>query len=287
MRQRMSYWSCSKFANWLRGSEKPTSHSAAGWRQWQREAKRAHRIRFWLAEEGLDAVQSAIAWPVDKLYDIKYYINNRWVSASHALTAHPSDIKPGDWSDVGSRFLPCLFNELVDFVEIEKAWSNVAWSKEAREKYNPPFWSWGWFRWRTWRSPEAGIEHLTWETTLTNEDWLDDNEKHLVEPTHQAHAAKEILELYNWWKNIYPKRQSATNLSGWSDWCDARRERIKQEEGSDTDDFALLDSSIESEEDRKETRRILDLCQEIENQQEIEDTEMLVRLIKIRNQLWT
>jgi hypothetical protein len=284
--QRSNYWSCSKFANWLRGTAKPPAETGAGWRKWNRAAKASHPLRYWLAEEGLDKIQNAIWWPVDKIYDAKYYVNNRWVTRTHTLTSHPKDIKRGQWCDVGNRFLPCLFNELVEFVEVEKAWSNIAWSKESREKYNVPFWGVGWFRWRTWRSAEAGIEHLKWEIGLTNEEWLDEDKKHEAEPTGQAKAAKEMLELYTWWTEVYPNRKDPIELSGWSDWCDRRRNKIKQEE-PDADEFAILDSSDEDENEQAETRRILDLCNTIEKQQEDEDTEMLIRLIRIRNHMWT
>lgn len=243
-------------------------------------------MRYWIAEEGLDYIQDFITWPTRKLYDVKYYINNRWVTHTHSLTAHPRDIKPGEWRDVGNRFLPCLFNELVDFVEVETAWSNIAWDKKAREKYNPPFYAWGWFRWRTWRCPEAGIEYLKWAMTLTNEEWLEEDKKHLAEPTGQAVAAKEILELYTWWKEIYPNRQDPMDLSGWTVWCNRRREKVKDDD-ENIRWSALLGSENETEGEQAETRRILDLCREIEKQQEDEDTEMLKRLIDIRNHLWT
>jgi hypothetical protein len=41
------------------------------------------------------------------------------------------------------------------------------------------------------------------------------------------------------------------------------------------------------EEDHVETRKILDTNREIEAAYEAEDTEMLIRLIKNRNSLWT
>jgi hypothetical protein len=286
MGRRTHYWSCSKFANWLRGTPKPSAETVAGWRNWRKIAKGASPVRYWLAEEGLDKIQDFIWYPVDKLYDAKYYINNRWVTRSHQLTAHPKDIKRGDWCDLSNRFLPCLFNELVNFVEIEKAWKNVAWSKEGRKKYNVPFWGVGWFRWRTWRCPEAGIEHLKWETTLTNEEWLDEDKKHEAEPTGQALAAREILELYTWWKEVYPNRKDPHDLSGWSHWCNRRRKKIKQEE-PDANEFAILDSSDETESEQAETRRILDLCNKIEQEQQDEDERMMIRLIKIRHHLWT
>jgi hypothetical protein len=103
------------------------------WDNWTTAAQMKHNFRYWLAEEGLSYLQDFVTWPVRKIYDVKYYINNRWVTRTHALTAHPRDIKPGAWCDVGNRFLPCLFNELVDFVETESAWSHIAWgSKEDR-----------------------------------------------------------------------------------------------------------------------------------------------------------
>jgi hypothetical protein len=286
MAQRTHYWSCSKFANWLRGTPKPGAQTGKGWNDWHKTAKKAHPVRYWIAEEALDSIQNAIWWPVDKLYDVKYYINNRWVTTTHALTAHPKDIKRGEWRDVGNRFLPCLFNELVEFVEVETAWSNVAWDKESRKKYNAPFYSWGWFRWRTWRSAEAGIEHLKWAMTLTNEEWLEEDNKHEAGPTGQATAAKEIFELYTWWKEVYPNRKDPMELSGWSAWCDRRREKLKDED-EDTRWRAMLGGEDETTDEQAETRRILDLLREIEKQQDDEDTEMMIRLIKVRNHLWT
>ena len=116
---RSHYWTCSKFADWLRGTKKLGAGTSEEWDEWNTTAKMKHNFRYWLAEEGLDILQTIVYYPTDKLHDLKYYINNRYVTRSHALTAHARDIKPGNWSDVGNRFLPCLFNELVDFVEID------------------------------------------------------------------------------------------------------------------------------------------------------------------------
>ena len=159
---RNNYWTCSKFADWLRGTTKLKCGTAEEWHEWETRAKADYPVRWWLAEEGLDMVQKFIMYPVDVLYAIKYYINNRFITRTHALTAHPRDIPRGQWRDVGYRFLPCLFNELVDFVEVESAWSHIAWDKEARDKYKSPWYATGWFRWRTWRCPEAGVDHLKW-----------------------------------------------------------------------------------------------------------------------------
>jgi len=217
---------------------------------------------------------------MDKLDNIRYYINNRWVSHSHRLTAHPRDIKPGQWQDVGNRFLPCMFNELVDFVEIEQAWHHCMWSNEMKTKYNVPWYRSGWLRWRTWRCPEAGLEYLHWASTLTNEEWLDESEKHKAEPTYQANAAKEIIELYTWWTTTYRNRPDPYEASGWSAYCDACRE----------ENGGSLWGSLKDAKNpalKKQGDKSLKLLRKIEETYEKEDEAMMIRLIKVRNALWT
>lgn len=272
---RANYWSCSKFADWLRGTPKLEAGTSREWHEWKKSARSRHPWRYWLAEEALGKIQDFIAWPADKINDIRYYINNRWISRSHGLTAHPRDIRPGEWQDLGHRFLPCMFNELVDFVEVETAWHHCAWDEEARKKYNTP-WTRRFFRFRTWRSMAAGIDHLEWASGLTNAEFLEDHEKHRAEPTHQARAAQEILELYRWWTVTRPARPDAHEISGWTALCAARRHKHG--------DIFLGD---EEESEREKTRQTLDVLSKIEQQYEDEDEAMMIRLIKIRQSLWT
>jgi hypothetical protein len=231
-----------------------------------------------LAEEALGHIQDFVTWPIRKIYDIKYYINNRWVSRTHSLTAHARDIKPGQWQDVGNRFLPCLFNELVDFVEIESAWSHIAWGdKEARAKYDPPFWASGWFRWRVWRCPQAGLDHLDWAMTLTNSDWCGPDHPDYNKPTGQAIRAKEIKELYTWWTTVYPNRPDPYDASGWTEYCERSREL----------NGGKLFGSKKTPELEKLSNKTHKLLQKIEADYEKEDEAMMIRLIKARDSLWT
>lgn len=273
---RSTYWSCTNFADWLRGTMKPSSATSKGWSSWKKEAEKNHPIRYWIAEEGLDKLQNFVYWPADVANNIRYYINNRWVSKSHALTAHPRDIKPGAWCDVGNRFVYCLFNELVDFVEIETAWHHVVWDEEARKKFRVPWYRRGWFRWRTWRCPEAGIAHLEWASSLTHDATIQ-NGKWVGKPTHQAMVAMEILDLYHWWTEDRPNRPDPHDASGWSAICDRRREK-------NPDDFMGED---DTKEERAQTRRALKMIAQIEKKYDDEDERMLIRLIKIRKGLWT
>lgn len=276
---RSNYWSCSPFADWLRGTAKPLAEDGKGWRVWQRAAKDSHPIRFWIAEEGLDHLQNMVYWPADRLYDIKSYINNRWVTRTHALTAHASDIKPGSWCDVGNRFLPCLFNELRDFVEVELAWWHTAWDQEARKKYRAPFWSWGWFRWRTWRSAQAGLDNLEWQRGLTmDETWgVAPGDPDYGKPTPQAERAQEILDLYIWWTEIRPQRPDVHDASGWTAYCEMRRGK----------GYDFLDMDDKTPQERKMCQDALRRSQEIEEAYENEDEAMMIRLIRARRSLWT
>jgi len=281
--QHSRYWSCSPFADWLRGTKKLSAGTAEQWDDWTTAAQMKHNFRYWLAEEGLGHLQDFVTWPIRKIYDVKYYINNRWVTRTHSLTAHPKDIRPGEWCDVGNRFLPCLFNELVDFVEVELAWWHIAWADPAEKaKYDAPFWATGWFRWRTWRCPQAGLDNLDWQRSLKHDvdsGWAE-GDPNIGKPTPQAVKAQEVLDLYRWWKDVYPNRPDAHDVSGWSEYCE-----LKRKEHGETGLSFMKESA--NPETRALGDRALTKTHEIEQAYEDEDTEMMVRLIKVRHGLWT
>lgn len=280
MALRSKYWSNSKFADWLRGTPKLDAGTSKEWNDWKKSAELNHPVRYWIAEEALDAIQNFINYIPDKLYDFKYYINNRYISRTNSLTAHPRDIRPGAWCDVGNRFLPCLFNELVNFVEVELAWWHIAWSdKDEKAKYNAPFWATGWFRWRTWRCAQAGLDNLEWQRNLVwKEEELGADSPEVGTRTYQAIKADEILALYKWWTEVYPNRPDPHDVSGWSAICDRARQ---------TDEGVLSVLEDGTKESREEINRALDISQKIEQQYRDEDEAMMIRLIKIRDNLWT
>jgi len=271
-----NYWSCTKFADYIRGTPKLKVGTSEEWDEWSTTAKMRHNFRYWVAEDLLDDIQEVFLYIPERLNDVRYYINNRWVSRAHSLTAHPRDIKPGKWQDVGHRFLPCLFNELVDFVEIEQAWHTCIWDEEARKKYSPPWWRSGWLRWRTWRSPEAGLAYLNWAMSLTNKDYIEPGEKE--EPTYQAEAAREIKELYLWWTTVYRNRPDPYDASGWTAYCEASRLANGGKLNFGDDKTPELETMCNIAHQK---------LQEIEKAYEEEDEAMMIRLIKIRQSLWT
>jgi hypothetical protein len=271
---RNHYWTCSKFADWLRGTPKLGAGTGEEWRDWRKKAK-LKKFRYWLAEEGLDYLQTVFYYIPDKIYAFKYYINNRWITKTHSLTAHPSDIPRGEWRDVGGRFLPCLFNELRDFVEVELAWWHLVWEgAEERKKYNAPWWRFGWWNVRVWRCPQAGLDNLSWQMNLTNIEYTDKDSPDYGQPTMQATNAKEIYDLYMWWTVERPKRVEPMDATGWTEYCNRRR-------SDDEDDFFL------DRKDGVDTSPMLDAMHKMEEAYEKEDEEMMIRLIKVRRALWT
>jgi hypothetical protein len=260
------YWSCSKFADWVRGTPIPRAGTTKDWNAWEKSARKK-QFRYWLAEEGLDLIQNFLNWPKNRLNALRYYCDNRWIYKTHALT---SSLKPGQWYDFDTRILHSAFDALVDFVEIEQAWHHLVCSDK---KYRRTI-----FRIRQWRNPDAGMEHLNWEAGLRHdEDWVDRNDPDFGKPTHQALAAVETIALYKWWKETRPKRPDPMDASGWSDYCDSRKK----------DDDLWPDLEDETEEERARASEIRAILRKMEHDQEEEDTEMLIRLVKLRHSLWT
>lgn len=276
---RANYWTCSKFADWIRGTAKPHAETSKGWNLWKKTAKEKHPIRYWIADDGLDYLQNIWMWVPDQLNNIRYYINNRWVHITHGMMSH--SLEPGKWHEFETRLLHSAFDQLVDFVEIEQAWHHVCWDEEARKTFKTPWWRKHWWsRWgKVWRCPEAGVAYLEWASGLTLNDFRNPSDPNWNEPSPQAMNAREALELYNWWKYDRPARPDPYDESGWSEHCAKRRETT----GSDL--FESLEDSTPAE--QKASREILDDLHSIEESYFKEDEEMLIRLVKIRRGLWT
>jgi hypothetical protein len=93
----------------------------------------------------------------------------------------------------------------------------------------------------------------------------------------QAVRAKEIKELYTWWTVIRPARPDAYEASGWTDYCEKAREL----------NGGRLFGSKSTPELKKLSDKSHKLLQKIEAAYEKEDEQMMIRLIKARDSLWT
>jgi hypothetical protein len=162
-RARFDYWSCSNFANLIRGTTKPPALGWDEWEVWRKQSEKKHPFRYWVAEEVLDFLQDIVNFPMDIYYTIEVYIRNRFIGKLHYLR---TGLKPGEYYDLDHRILHGLFNELVLFVE-----------------------------------KESGLDHLNWACRLKlNEDYgFSPDDEDYNKPTAQAIDSQKILQLYNWW----------------------------------------------------------------------------------------
>ena len=243
------------FLDLLRGTDCPEAATLEAWDDWRDLAKQKP-VRYWLVEEALPSIRRAILSPYTLYREITWYLRNRYISKSHALT---SNLKRGQYHEFETRLLNSLFDELINFVEIEEAWMHQICNKEKRLS---------WFgRLFKQRSPEDGLAHLKWASELIYDDsyGIDKSAPEYGKRPHQALAADEILELYDWWKNKHNNRPDPMDACGWSDHCKLSRNDQK----------------------KKDTKKLLDDLHDLEQAFEKEDTEMLVRLVKIRSNLWT
>lgn len=248
--------------------EKPVALQWHEWDEWEEKMRKERPLAFWLNDtvpDFFDDIWRSITKPFN---DLRYWIRCRVFDKYHVIN---TGLEPG-YADCDTRLLHGMFNLLVDFVEVEKAWMCVVFDNDARKKYKYPPFSVGSFRIRSFRCPEAGLAHLDWEYSLGNPN-LDEYER----CESQSATAAEILYLYKWWKEVRPNRPDYHDASGWSNWCEYR----------DKKGYRMFDDSQYSEEEKAEQRRILDLSHKLETDQFNEDSEMLTRLIKIRGSLWT
>jgi len=196
-RSRINHWTCSKFADWIRGTPKPFALEWEAWDTWHKQAKRKYPFRYWVADKFLRYMQDFVNLPMDIYHTIEVYIRNRFIDKTHCLK---TGLKAGEYYDLDTRILYALFYELIELVEMDYAHMS-AWGEKKNYKFIKG------------RCPEAGLDYLNWAINLKCGDdhgFLKDD-KLYGQPTEQAKAAQKILELYNWWK-IRDNRQDPYEL---------------------------------------------------------------------------
>jgi len=247
---------------------KPHALQWGEWKVWHSTTKAERPFAYFITETVPDKFDDFVKFFTKPINDLRYGFRVRVFDRYHVIQ---TGLKPG-YNDCDTRMMHGMFNLLVDFVEIEKAWMHVIWDKDERKKHQYPWWSIGWTHFKTFRNPQAGIANLKWEMTLDSPTIA----PHERSPA-QAQAAREIWEIYHWWKFARPARPDPYDASGWTEHCELLRQQGKD----------LFDFGAETDEERTRGSDCLARCREIEEAYEAEDDKMLIRLIKIRKSLWT
>lgn len=222
----------------------PTAMTMPEWKNWHEQTKKEKPLAYFLKYNVLEKIENFISSIGREYRNFIYFFKYR---TTHRYNILHTGLKP-NYYDLDTRMMHGLFNELVNFVEVDKALMNNIWGQKKFEK--KPFFG-------RPRSKELGLDYLEWETKLE-------------ESGGQAENAKEVIALYKWWTEVYKNRPDPNEASGWSGYC----ERNSIEE--------IMDGNT-----KEDSQIYLDKLREIEVQYEKEDEEMLIRLIKIRKQLWT
>lgn len=247
-RSRVNYWSCSRFADWLRGEKKPGALEWKSWEEWRKSASSKRPFRYFLAETLLDRLQDIFMFPWDAARSFSNWRHNRFVAKTHYLK---TGLKPGCYHELDERILHGLFNEFREFVEGELAHMQ-SWGENEKK-----------YVFKRGVCPEAGVDHLKWAAALKHEEPITDKrDPDWGKPTPQAKAAAKMLDLYRWWTEDRPSRPDPMEASGWAE---------------------LHDKDVGD----KAKRAALKKLNKIEEDYEAEDERMLVRLIKLRRSLWT
>lgn len=262
-RFRANYWSCGSVANWILRTfcktDKPRAMTMEGWAEWKRNAQQTNRIAFWVADTGLNLVQDVIRWPLDVAESAVYQVRMRFIERRHVMRTG----LPAGFYEYDTRLLHAMFTELVDFVEVEKAWMSVLWSDEDAVKYKLPWWAKRRLtRFGRWRCKQAGIDYLNWEISLKDTE----NGGHCV---RQSDAASELLALYRWWTEVRPAR------------VDPFADEAMVESAAKT-----LDGS-DTPEDKEHRAQLAAAGFDLERQYADEDCEMMIRVVRISRSMWT
>lgn len=248
-----------RLKNWL-DLDKPEALAWEEWEEWHAATKKARPLAYFCSE----SIPSKIGFVThkfvkDPINSTRYWIRVRLFDRYHIIR---TKLPPG-YHDCDERLLFGAFNMLIEYVENELP-SVVMKFDPADEKKGKkhPWWSKGWTRFKSHTDPKMGLRHLRWEMSLG------------ASSPEQSDKAREIWQLYHWWKFVRPLRLDAYEAAGWSEF-------YKNSELKD------VFSNKRTKEQRDQEKELLRLVDEIEQAYNDEDEKMLIRLIKIRRHLWT
>jgi hypothetical protein len=193
--------------------------------------------------------EALFVWPITMpILRAVSWVRYRTIRRYHIVS---TGMKPG-YSDMTERMLHVNFNMLKDFVEIEKAHMFNVFGANDVYKHN---------------DKNAGIAHLLWEMSL------DDGSK------KQAENAREIYDLYNWWIDERPLRVDSFETPEHNAYWKLRTEIYGVK--------FTCSGDKENPELKKLQTKAYNLAEKLQKSYSKEDEKNLIRLMKIREALWT
>ena len=137
---RVSYWSNSKFAAKLREvlglPKQPKAATADGWDEFYKLEQSISPFRVAVVDS-LDTIQKILYWPADTISNVVYYLGNL-LDGSHVLK---TTAKRGQWSDLTSKIPDALMYAIIDYVEKECFWMDIAFFSKKPEDVSDEVWN--------------------------------------------------------------------------------------------------------------------------------------------------
>lgn len=176
---RTYYWSNTVFAAKVRKvfgiQTQPTAATFDGWDKYRTTAKAQSLIGYKVVES-LDTIQNLVYWIPDKFRSMSYYIGNI-KNSSHVLK---TNTKIGQWGDLTSKIPDALMLGIIDFIEQECFWMNIAFFDLRQENMSAAVWKYktqSYMRRKVWpvvvsdhEKAKHGIEYLNFQIKNSETD---------------------------------------------------------------------------------------------------------------------
>jgi hypothetical protein len=234
--------------------KKPKALSWRDWQKWEEEFKSTRPVAYFFVEYLPARIDRANYLIFGKPTRALRRFANEYVYKTHMLD---STLERGREHGISDLLLFTSFNALVKYVEVDmaKAWVRFNTKENLLDDDDLSF------KRRYW-DPDSGIKYLS---------WMCSNERASAE---SAETATEVLILYKWWKNVRPTRPDAYVESG--------LEKYENE----LDNKYLGRDRVLNYKEQIELDKVTELCYSIDEEYDLEDDAMLIRLMKLRRRLW-
>jgi len=249
------------FRRWLFPSM-PEAATMEEWDKWNNTA-RQNKLKWFLA----DTVPTWFAVTFQYRYENAISkLKSKYIRKHNLIKIN--SLKDDEWYDTDTRMMHGMFQLLVDFVELEKSHMQIMLFED-----NPP----RYMRKAKYRSAEMGINYLDWEISLSKEEG----------ELNQSKNAKQIKELFVWWKYDRPTRIDPMDVKGsmgmstnefYSDMHDD-----KNDNGKVSSKFVQIDRRKDKEPELYKS--VNTAYDDADVNYKKEDEQMLIELVKLRKSL--